>query len=124
MKRISSLFAIAVISIVGLSSPGMSAPKAGLTGKIFTLEGRVVSIDRKARTLVVDDRSSDKVYLVRVPEGKSLKITFGLHMNLAEAGFDDVRQSNKVRMECKRSSDEHLARLEDGTQAIVVTVVR
>lgn len=124
MKRIASIFAIAVMSIVGLSSLGLSAPKAERDGKIFTLEGRVISINQKARTLLVDDRSSDKLYLVTVPEGKSLKITFGLHMNLAEASFDDVRRSNTVRIECKRTATEHLARLEDGTQAIVVIVAR
>ncbi|MEK6299281.1 MAG: hypothetical protein AABO41_01045 [Acidobacteriota bacterium] len=122
MKRISSLFAIAVISIVGLSSLGMSAPKAGQAGKSFTLEGRVVSIDQKARTLLVDDQSSDKLYLVTVPEGRSIKIKFGLQMNLAEARFDQVRRKNIVRIECKRSATEHLAQLEDGTQAIVVIV--
>ena len=124
MKRISSLFAIALISIVGLSSLGMSAPKSGSASKTFTIEGRVISIDQNARTLLVDDQSSDKLYLVTVPEGKSLKITFGLHMNLAEARFDQVRRTNRVRFECKQLSTEHLARLEDGTQAIAVAVAR
>lgn len=124
MKRISSLFAIAVISIVGLSSIGMSAPKSGSASKSFTIDGRVISIDQKARTLLVDDQSSDKLYLVTVPQGKSLKIKFGLHMNRTEASFDDVRRANLIRVECKRTETEHLARLEDGTQVIAVTVAR
>ena len=123
MKRISNLFVIAVISIIGLSSLGMSAPKAHRS-KSFTLEGRVISIDRKARTLLVDDQSSDKVYLVTVPEGKSLKVKFGLQMNLAEARFDQVRRKNTVRIVCRRPATDAISKLEDGTEAIAAIAER
>jgi len=124
MKRISSLFAIAVISVLACSSLGMSATKTDRGGKYFTLSGRVISVDQKARTLLVDDTWSNKLYLVTVPEGKTFKITFGLHMNLAQAGIRQVHPKDKVRIECKRPDSEHLAQLEDGRQAIVVIVAR
>lgn len=120
MKRISSLFAIAVISVLAFSSFGMSATKTDRGSKYFTLNGRVISVDQKARTLLVDERSSDKLYLVTVPDGKTFKITFGLHMNLAQAGIWQVHPKDRVRIECKRPGSEHLAQLEDGRQAIVV----
>jgi hypothetical protein len=124
MKRISRLFAVAVISVFAFSSLGMSAPKANRGSKSFTLNGRVISVDRKAQTLLVDDFSSDKLYLVTVPDGKTFKITFGLHMNLAQAGIWQVHPKNNVRIECKRSASDHLAQLEDGRQAIVVIASR
>ena len=124
MKRISSLFAIAAISVFAFSTLGMSATKTERGGKIFTLEGRVIRVDQKSRTMLVDDQSSDKLYLVTVPQGKTFKVTFGLSMNRAEAGISQVHSNDKVRIECKRSASEHLARLEDGRQAIVLTAAR
>lgn len=124
MKRISSLFAIAVISLLSFSTLGMSATKTERGSKIFTIEGRVLRVDTKARTMLVDDQSSDKLYLVTVPQGKTFKVTFGLAMNRAEAGIWQVNSNDRVRIECKRSASEHLARLEDGRQAIVLIAAR
>ena len=120
MKRVSGFFAMAVISVLAFSSLATSATKTDRVGKAFTLNGSVIRVDQKARTLLVDDKSSDKLYLVKVPNGKTFKITFGLHMNLAQADISQVHPNDRVRIECKRSASEHLARLEDGRQAIVL----
>jgi hypothetical protein len=74
--------------------------------------------------LLVDDFSSDKLYLVTVPDGNTFKITFGLFMNLTQAGIWQVHPKDSVRIECKRSATDHLAQLEDGRQAIVVIASR
>lgn len=124
MKRMPSVIAMAVISVLAFSSLAISAPKTDRGSKHFTLDGRVIRVDQKARTLLVDDRSSDSLYLVKVPDGKTFKITFGLHMNLAQADISQVHPNDRVRIECKRSASEHLARLEDGRQAIVVIAGR
>lgn len=124
MKRVSSLFAIAVISIMAFSTLGIASTKPERSSKRFSLEGRVVHVDQKARTMLVVDQASDNLYLVTVPKGKTFKITFGLFMNLAEAGISQVRSNDKVRIECRRRASEHLAQLEDGRQAIVVIAAR
>jgi hypothetical protein len=124
MKRVSSLFAVVVISIVAFSTIAMSAPKAEHGNKRFLLEGKVIHINRQQRTMLVEEQYSDKLYLVKVPDGRTFKITFGLFMNLAEAGFRDVRLNDNIRVECKRTSTEHLARLEDGRQAIELVATR
>ncbi|HWO01882.1 MAG TPA: hypothetical protein VNS63_21700 [Blastocatellia bacterium] len=124
MKRMPSVIAMAVISVLAFSSLAISAPKPDRGSKHFTLDGRVIRVDQKARTLLVDDKSSDKLYLVKVPDGKTFKITFGLQMHLAQADISQVHRNDRVRIECKRLASEHLARLEDGRQAIVVIAGR
>jgi hypothetical protein len=122
MKRISSISIIALISVLALSSVGMSATKT--TDKRFTLTGRVLSVDRKAGTMLVNDQWSEKLYLVKVPEGTTFKITFGIHMNRAEAGIWLVNPNDHVSVECRRSTQERLAKLEDGRQAILLIANR
>ena len=122
MKRISSISIIALISVLALSSVGMSATKT--TDKRFTLTGRVLSVDRKAGTMLVNDQWSEKLYLVKVPDGTTFKITFGIHMNRAEAGIWLVNPNDHVSVECRRSTQERLAKLEDGRQAILLIANR
>lgn len=124
MKRISSIFLIAVISVLALSSVGMSSTKTYPTDKSFTLNGRVLSVDRKAGTMLVNDQWSEKLYLVKVPDGVTFKITFGIHMNRAEAGLWLVNPKDHISIECRRSTQERLARLEDGRQAILLIANR
>lgn len=124
MKRISSISIIALISVLALSSVGMSATKTQATDKRFTLTGRVLSVDRKAGTMLVNDQWSEKLYLVKVPDGTTFKITFGIHMNRAEAGIWLVNPNDHVSVECRRSTQERLAKLEDGRQAILLIANR
>jgi hypothetical protein len=124
MKRISSISIIALISVLALSSFGMSATKTQRTDKRFTLSGRVLSVDRKAGTMLVNDQWSEKLYIVKVPDEKTFMITFGIHMNRAEAGIWLVNPKDHVSIECRRSTPERLAQLEDGQQAIVLIADR
>ena len=124
MKRISSISIVALISVLALSSVGMSATKTQPTDKRFTLTGRVLRVDRKAGTMLVNDQWSQKLYLVKVPDGTTFKITFGIHMNRAEAGIWLVNPNDHVSVECRRSTQERLAKLEDGRQAILLIANR
>ena len=124
MKRISSISIITLVSVLALSSVGMSATKTQQTDKRFTLTGRVLSVDRKAGTMLVNDQWSEKLYLVKVPDGTTFKITFGIHMNRAEAGIWLVNPNDHVSVECRRSTQERLAKLEDGRQAILLIANR
>ncbi|HSE36004.1 MAG TPA: hypothetical protein VLG74_01800 [Blastocatellia bacterium] len=123
MERITQRsIALAVTLMLVLATAAMSAPKSERSKKYLTIEGRVLQVNREARTLLVSDSWSKKLYLVNVPKGEAFRITFGMFMNITEAGIEHVRKNNLVRMRCIRSSDkEHLARLDDGREVVVLT---
>ena len=97
---------------------------AAPTGKHVTIYGRVLKIDKHERTLLVSDQWTKKLYLVNVPEGAIFTITFGQNMKMSQPGFDDANKNDRVRLSCKRVDKEHLAKLADGSEAIVLTVAQ
>ena len=121
MKRITRRsVALAVTLVLAFATLAMSAPKSERASKYITVEGRVLQIDQKARTLLVSDQWSKKLYLVTVPKGETFKITFGMNMKFPEPELRDARPNDRVRMRCIRSG-EHLARLDDGREAVALT---
>lgn len=123
MKRITQRsIALSITLLLALATVAMSAPKSERAKKFLTIEGRVLQVNRAARTLIVSDLWSKKLYLVNVPKGETFRITFGLYMKTPEPGIENVRRNDRVRMRCIRSSDkEHLARLDDGREVVVLT---
>jgi hypothetical protein len=99
----------------------MSAPKSDKSSKKITIEGRVLEVNKDARTLLVSDRWSKRLYLVSVPNGETFKITFGMYMKTAEPGFEQVRKNDRVRMRCVRANKDHLARLDDQREVMMLT---
>ncbi len=81
----------------------------------------MLQVNPGERTLLVSDLWSEKLYLVSVPKGETLKITFGLYAKTTEPGFEQVRRNDRVRMRCIRSEKDHLARLDDGREVVVLT---
>jgi hypothetical protein len=123
MKRIHrSQVAFALTIVITLASLAMAAPKAE-RAKRLTVEGRVLQVNTNDRTLLVADHWSKTLYLVSVPKGATFKITFGMNMQYAEPGFSDVRPNDRVRMRCTRNSGEHLSRLNDGREVVVLTAI-
>jgi hypothetical protein len=121
MKRLTQRnIALAVTLVLALATVAMSAPKSERASKYLIVEGHVVQIDQRARTLLVADMWSDKLYLVGVPKGETFQITFGLNMKVLEPELWQVRRNDRVRMRCIRG-EEHLARLDDGRQVVVMT---
>lgn len=123
MERITQRrIALALTLMLGLATVAMSAPKSGHSSKYLTVEGRVLQVNRDARTLLVSDYWSKKLYLVNVPKGEFFQITFGLYMKTAEPVIEQVRKNDRVRMRCVRAGDkEHLARLDDGREVVMLT---
>ncbi|HLF83356.1 MAG TPA: hypothetical protein VI837_04195, partial [Blastocatellia bacterium] len=81
MERITHrTVALAVTLVLAFATLAVSAPKSERARKYLTIEGRVLQVNRTARTLLVDDYWSKKLYLVNVPEGESFRITFGMNM--------------------------------------------
>jgi hypothetical protein len=121
MKRTTQRnIGLAVTLAIALATVAMSAPKSERASKYLTVEGQVVQIDQKARTLLVADMWSDNLYLVSVPKGETFKITFGLNMKVTEPELWQARRNDRVRMRCIRG-EEHLARLDDGRQVVIMT---
>lgn len=122
MKKITHRSAaLAVALVLAFATVAMSAPKSQHASKYLTVEGRVLQINQKARTLLVSDMWSDKLYLVSVPEGATFKITFGLYKR-DYAEFWQATRNSRVQMRCIRTG-EHLARLDDGREVVVLTAV-
>ena len=123
MKRTTrSKVAFALTVLIALASLAMAAPKTERSRRI-TVEGRVLQVNTAARTLLVADQWSKTLYLVTVPKEAGFKITFGMNANFADPTISDVRQNDRVRMRCTRNSGEHLSRLNDGREVIVLTAV-
>lgn len=100
MERITQRsLALTITVMLALATVAMSAPKSGRSNKYLTIDGRVLHVNRDARTLLVSDYWSKKLYLVNVP-----------------------KKNDRVRMRCIRASDkDHLARLDDGREVVTLT---
>lgn len=112
---------LAASIVLALSSFAIAAPRAEAAGKHYKVTGQVLKIDAKQRTLLVADRRNQQVYLVSMPEGAALKITLGRFMRMAEPGFGDVFEKDRVEIRCFRADAEHLAQFDDGRKAIKLT---
>ncbi|HWO01883.1 MAG TPA: hypothetical protein VNS63_21705 [Blastocatellia bacterium] len=112
---------LAATIALALSAFALAATRAEASSKYYTITGKVLKIDAKARTLLVADRLSERTYLVTVPKGVTLKITWGRSMGMEEPGFTDVYNNDRVQIRCIRPEREQHATLDDGRSAITVT---
>jgi hypothetical protein len=120
MKTIKRLGTI-TIAFAMLGTVAIAASKAERSNKYFTVAGTVLKIDKNERTLLVADRATNQTYLIEVPEGATFKIVFGRYMQMREPGLNDVNVQERISIRCIRGDKEHLAYLDDGRSAIVVT---
>ena len=124
MKRITQRSAALALTLVfAFAAVAIGAPKSERTGKYLSISGRVLEINEKARTMLVADAWSPKLYLVNVPKGETFKITFGMNMKRAQAQFEDAHKNDRVAVRATRNED-HLGRLEDGRQVVLLTASR
>jgi|GEM_PF-1098543 len=122
MKRITQRsVALAVTLMLAMATLAMSAPKSDRSSKYLKIEGQVLQVNQKARTLLVEDQWSKKLYSVYVPKGETFRITFGMNMRKAEPEFKDARRNDRVSLRCIRTENEHLSRLDDGREVVVLT---
>jgi hypothetical protein len=112
---------LAASIVLALSSFALAAPRAEAAGKYYKVTGQVLKIDARQRTLLVADRTNGRFYVVSMPEGSTLKITWGRYMRMAEPGFGDVFKKDRVEIRCFISDSEHLAQFDDGSRAIKAT---
>jgi hypothetical protein len=120
IQRSISVIGIALVTM-GLA---MGANKTERAKSEIDVYGRVLKVDEKERTLLISDHWSKKLYLVTMPEGARLKIFFGIGRAYDNPSFDNVYQSDIVRVRCIRTDQEHLASLDDGRQVAMLTAAR
>ena len=112
--------AFAASVMLAFCSLAFAAPAS----KYTTIYGRVLKIDRQERKLLVSDHWTKKLYLVSVPEGVTFKIAFGQNMKMSEPGFGDTNKNDRIVIRCKLADKEHLAKLADGSEALVLTATQ
>ncbi len=112
---------LALTLAFAMSTFAYAAPKHERNSKRIEVFGRALKIDKQARTILVDDYWTKKLYLVNVPENATFKITFGQNMRFSQPGLGDVFKRDQVRIRCRYDDKEHLAITDDGRQAIVLT---
>lgn len=120
IQRSISLVGIALVTM-GLA---MGATKTDRAKSEINVYGRVLKIDSKERTLLISDHASKKLYLVTMPEGARLQIFSGICRFYDSPTFDNVYKSDIVRVRCIRNDQDHLARLDDGREVVVLTAAR
>lgn len=120
MRYIPRILSIAAISAI-LSTAALAAPKAERANKYFTIAGTVLRIDDAQRTLLVQEQKSGTQYLIEVPEGVSLKILFGRYMAMSQPGFSAVNRNDRIRIRCKRTSDDHFSLLDNSSTPTRIT---
>src|ERR1043165_9922818 len=69
------MLAVFTLALVG-SGLAMASPKEK-TADVFTLQGKVVAVNLKERTMSVRESRTGQEYLVTVPEEAAFRITFG-----------------------------------------------
>ena len=100
------------------------ASKGKVAKGIAAKDGPGTAADAKAMEASfkqIEDYWSKKLYSVHVPEGETFRISFGMNMRKAEPEFKDARRNDRVSMRCIRTEKEHLSRLDDGREVVVLT---
>jgi hypothetical protein len=121
IERSITLAAIVTMVIVTIAA---TASAAKSEGKAFLLNGRVIEIDREDRTLLVEDRWTEKLYMVYMPEGATVRLTIGFSARISAPEFKDLRKNDYILARVKRTDTEHLTRLIDGREVVVLSVVK
>lgn len=114
---------VASIAVLAFVSVAIAAPKGESKNKAFILSGRILEVDKSARTLLIREQSGDRLYLVKVPKNATFQITFGRHMKLTYPGIEDVVKNESVRMKVRRTDEDRLSLLDDGREVVALTAV-
>jgi hypothetical protein len=105
LKKFKTIvFAILTLSLMG-SSLALASTKTE-SARSFALQGRVVAVDLKERTMTVKDGSKGTEYTVVVPEASTFKIIFGKDAKRNLPALDNVSVGDIVRCNVRTSTDQ------------------
>jgi hypothetical protein len=98
------VFAILTLSLMG-SSLALASTKTEAT-RSFSLQGKVIAVDLKERTMSIREAGTDKEYTVVVPQNSSFKITFGKDYKRSLPTLDNVSVGDIVRCNVRMANEE------------------
>jgi hypothetical protein len=99
----ATIFAILTLSLMG-SSLALASTKTGET-RSFSLQGKVVAVDLKERTMSIKEEGTGAEYTVVVPESSAFKITFGKDAKRSIPTLDNVAVGDRVRCNVRMASE-------------------
>lgn len=103
------VFAMLTLSLMGSSL--VLASTRTVAARSFALQGRVVAVDLKERTMTVKDGSKGMEYTVIVPQASTFKIVFGKDAKRNLPALDNVSVGDIVRCNVRTAgADEQVAK--------------
>jgi hypothetical protein len=88
------ILAVLTLTLLG-SSLALAAPKEKAAAD-FTLQGRVVAVNLKERTMAVKENGSGQEYVVVVPAETTFRITFGKDSQRRQPQLENVSVGDRV----------------------------
>ncbi|MDX6692765.1 MAG: hypothetical protein QOF02_368 [Blastocatellia bacterium] len=112
---------ILTVATVALLSSGLTLASAKETAAgAFNVQGRVLAVNLKARTMSVKDNHSGQEYLVVVPEESIFKITFGKDSKRNLPQLEDVSVGDVVNCRVRMAKDaEGVAARRGGAKVVI-----
>ena len=100
------VFAMLTLSLMGSSLALASTPKAESNSRSFALQGKVIAVDLKERTMSIKEEGTGTEYIVVVPESSTFKITFGKDYKRSLPSLDNVSVGYRVKCNVRVASDQ------------------
>ncbi|HEX8846388.1 MAG TPA: hypothetical protein VF791_17205 [Pyrinomonadaceae bacterium] len=98
------IFAILTVTLMG-SGLAVASPKQE-ESRSFSLQGKVLAVDLKERTMSVREESTGREYTVLVPESGSFKISFGKDYKRNIPALENVSVGDIVRCKVRVAGEE------------------
>jgi hypothetical protein len=108
LRRFKTIaFAILTMSLMG-SGLALASTKAEAT-RSFSLQGKVVAVDLKERTMSIKEEGTGNEYVVVVPESSAFKIIFGKDSKRNMPTLDNVSVGDRVSCNVRFNSEQDQA---------------
>ncbi|HEY0404191.1 MAG TPA: hypothetical protein VGC89_00580 [Pyrinomonadaceae bacterium] len=110
---------LTVLTLALMSSGLTLASAKEKAAAAFTVQGRVVSVNLKERTMSVKDNHSGQEYLVVVPAESIFKITFGKDSKRNLPQLEDVSVGDVVNCRVRMAKDTDDVAARRGAKVVI-----
>jgi hypothetical protein len=110
---------LTVLTLALMSSSLMLASAKEKAAGAFTVQGRVVAVNLKERTMSVKDNHSGQEYLVVVPAESIFKITFGKDSKRNLPQLEDVSVGDVVNCRVRMAKDTDNVAARRGSKVVI-----
>lgn len=105
LKKIRAMIIAVVTMTLVASGLALASTKEKAVGA-FTLQGKVVAVNLKARTMSVKETRTGQEYLIVVPEESIFKITFGKDAKRSLPQLENVSIGDRVSCKVRVATDK------------------